>query len=134
MYEQYLNESLVGWEVFRIKQAKPNKFISEPYERFPGNEDFARQDLSGKDIRVTYILLNDPQRRLEGKLLDIQRAAELLQEEGVCYRLRIAVNKEDLREPRPGAEAISRVHCGKRALGFVLFHDAWEWAQKNLFF
>ena len=90
--------------------------------------------LASKNIRVTYILLNEPDGRLEGKLVELQRTAELIEEQGVCYRMRVAINKDDLQQPRPGAEVIARVHCGRRPLGFVLFHDAWEWVQTNLFF
>jgi hypothetical protein len=93
-----------------------------------------RQDLKSKNIKITYILLNDPDRQLEGTLVEMQRAAELREEAGVCYRMRVEVDKDDLQESRPGAEVIARVHCGKRRLGFVLFHDAWEWVQTNLFF
>ena len=106
------------------------------------DEEFAStEDLSDKRIRVTYVLLNDPNRQLHGQLMEIQRGAELIEEEGVCYRCRIKINiNEDGTpnrqhdQPRPGAEVIARIHCGKRALGFVLFHDAWEWVQTNLLF
>lgn len=92
------------------------------------------EDLAAQKIKVSYILLSEPQRQLDGTLLDIQRTAELQEEKGVCYRMRIGVNSADLQKPRPGAEVIARIHCGKRMLGFVLFHDAWEWVQTHLFF
>lgn len=106
-----------------------------------GEEMSATEDLSDKQIKVTYVLLNDPSRQLHGELVEIQRGAELIEEEGVCYRCRIKINIDENGrparhhdEPRPGAEVIARIHCGKRALGFVLFHDAWEWLQTNLLF
>jgi hypothetical protein len=98
------------------------------------SEDNDLEDLSSKNIKVSYILLNAPQHSYTGTLLNVQRSAELLEEKGVCYRLRIKVDKSDLKSPRPGAEVISRVHCGARPLGFVLLHDAWEWVQTNLLF
>ena len=99
------------------------------------------EDLTDQDIRVTYVLLSEPNRRLNGQVIEIQRAAELIEEKGVCYRVRIKINIDDDGEyhkdhldPRPGAEVIARLHCGKRMLGFVLFHDVWEWIQTNLLF
>jgi len=99
------------------------------------------QNLLEKDIKVTYVLLNEPGRQLSGRLSEIHRTAELVEEEGVCYRVRIKINMDEdgnpervHNEPRPGAEVIARIHCGKRPLGFVLFHDAWEWVQTNLLF
>ncbi len=99
------------------------------------------ENLLDKDIKVTYVLLNEPGRQLNGRLLEIHRTAELIEEEGVCYRMRVKINMDEdgnpervHDQPRPGAEVIARIHCGKRALGFVLFHDAWEWVQTNLLF
>ena len=90
---------------------------------------------------MTYVLLNKPGLRLHGQVIEIQRSAELVEEEGICYRVRVKINidengesRRDHKEPRPGAEVIARIHCGKRWLGFVLFHDAWEWAQTHLLF
>lgn len=104
-------------------------------------DDIQSEDLTDLDIKVTYVLLNDPSRTLHGRLVEIQRSAELIEEEGVCYRIRVKINMDengkpqrDHDEPRPGAEVIARIHCGKKPLGFVLFHDAWEWVQTNLLF
>ena len=99
------------------------------------------ENLLDKNIEVTYVLLNDPSRQLHGRLQEIHRTAELIEEEGVCYRMRVKINMDEdgnrelvHDQPRPGAEVIARIHCGRRPLGFVLFHDAWEWVQTNLLF
>lgn len=99
------------------------------------------EKLLKKKIDVTYVLQNDPSRQLHGRVKAIQRSAELIEEEGVCYRMLIEVNIDkdgnqhiDHDSPSPGAEVIARVHCGKRLLGYVLFHDAWEWLQLNALF
>lgn len=92
------------------------------------------EKLEDRNIQVSYVMLNHPGRTLEGKLIEIQRTAELIEEEGVCYRLRVKIDNKDHEEPSPGSEVITRVHCGKKPLGFVLFHDAWEWVQTNLLF
>ena len=98
-------------------------------------------NLADKNIKVTYVLLNKPGVQLRGQVIEIQRSAELVEEEGICYRVRVKINidengqsRKDHKEPRPGAEVIARIHCGKRLLGFVLFHDAWEWVQTHLLF
>lgn len=119
----------------------PEKDLGHFLKFHLGDDSATTEDLTDKNIEVTYVLLNDPSRQLHGRLLEIQRSAELVEEEGVCYRMRVQINmdangapQQDHDEPRPGAEVIARVHCGKRALGFVLFHDAWEWVQTNLLF
>jgi hypothetical protein len=35
---------------------------------------------------------------------------------------------------RPGAEVSARIDCGKRALGYVLFHELIIFFQKNILF
>ncbi len=104
----------------------------------------SESDLLSRDIRVTYVLLNNPSRTLEGRLMEIHRSAQFKEQKdkgGVFYRMRVKINmdaegkyQKDHFEPRPGAEVIARVHCGKKPLGFVLFHKAWEWVQTNLLF
>ena len=109
---------------------------------FPGDKNAPTEEkLLNKRIDVTYVVQNEPSRQLHGRVKAIQRAAELIEEKGVCYRMLIEVNIDengkkqlDLDSPSPGAEVIARVHCGKRMLGYVLFHDAWEWLQLNALF
>ena len=106
-----------------------------------GDRHAIGHDLTDRNIEVTYVLLSEPGRRLHGRVVEVRRSAELIEEEGICYRVRVQINiddqgqpRKDHEEPRPGAEVIARIHCGKRLLGFVLFHDVWEWVQTNLLF
>ena len=123
------------WElIVFLPEQDLGHFLTHHFEAGEANRPDADQLLKEKKIGVTYVLLNSPNQQLSGTLVEIQRTAELVEEEGVCYRLRVDIDENDLDQPRPGAEVIARVHCGKRALGFVLFHDAWEWVQTNLFF
>jgi hypothetical protein len=43
----------------------------------------------------------------------------------------VAVPREDLKNPRPGAGATGRIYCGLRPIAYVWFHDlidtAWAW-------
>ena len=109
---------------------------------FPDSKDAPTEEkLLDQVIGVTYVLQNNPSSQLYGRVKTIQRSAELIEEEGVCYRMLVEINIDedgnethDIESPNPGAEVIARVHCGKRLLGYVLFHDAWEWVQTNLLF
>jgi hypothetical protein len=35
---------------------------------------------------------------------------------------------------RPGAAVDAKIHCGKRAIGYVWFHDAIEYLQSRVIF
>jgi hypothetical protein len=37
-------------------------------------------------------------------------------------------------EPRPGATVVARIHCGRRALGYVWLHEVWEFIQSRVLF
>lgn len=109
---------------------------------FPEDQNAPTEEkLLEKKIDVTYVVHGEPSRQLHGRVKSIQRSAELIEEKGVCYRVLVQVNidengqkQQDLESPSPGGEVIARIHCGKRMLGYVLFHDAWEWLQLNALF
>lgn len=50
------------------------------------------------------------------------------------FRATVAVSVQDNYAPVSGAGVTVRIDCGSRALGYVLFHDLYEWTQKNLLF
>ena len=55
-------------------------------------------------------------------------------EEGHTVRIRAEIEKSDLVDPRPGTTVRGKVKCGRRAIGYTWFHEAWEWVQANILF
>ncbi len=49
-----------------------------------------------------------------------------LNEAAPALRVRVAVDEQTLPTARPGMTAKVRIHCGRRSLGYVWLHDAWE--------
>jgi len=93
---------------------------------------------TNKDILdVSYILATDPDVELDAKLAvtDISARAEPNEEHGAVILMEAIPDQEKLREllPRPGAKVIAKVHCGRRASGFVFFHEILEWCYKFFF-
>ncbi|WP_146396211.1 HlyD family efflux transporter periplasmic adaptor subunit [Planctomycetes bacterium CA13] len=88
-------------------------------------------------LDVTYILATDPDVQLEAKLpvADISARAEPNEEHGAVILMEAKPDQEKLREllPRPGAKVIAKVRCGRRASGFVFFHEIVEWCHKFFF-
>jgi hypothetical protein len=87
-------------------------------------------------LDVTYILATEPSRRLSGttRPRDVADTAELHDDDGNSTKVRVHIDKRDVADPRPGATVIADVHCGWRPIGYVWFHEAFEWVQKTWFY
>jgi len=96
----------------------------------------AQKELAKKNLDTTYILANDPAHRHEGTINDVHMQAEVRGEEGNTVKLFVAIDKNDLTEEQlsQGAGVMARVYCGKRALGFVWFHDLLEFVHSRVLF
>ena len=62
--------------------------------------------------------------------------AEVSGEEGNTVKIKVAINKEDLRPEhiRPGAGVTAKIACGRRAIGYVWLHDLVDAIQAWLLF
>lgn len=107
--------------------------IMMPEDRL-GHITEAQQEF-GDDLKVEFILATDPGVTYEGKIKEIQRRAEVRGEEGNTVLIKVQINKQDIEHLlRPGATVIAKVHCGTRSVGYVWFHDLWEFLQTRVFF
>lgn len=87
-----------------------------------------------RGLPVTFMLASHPDRFFAGRVVEIQRSAETHEELGHAVRIRVAIRKDDLPELRSETSVTARVHCGRRAAGFVLFHDLIETLQSKVLF
>jgi multidrug efflux pump subunit AcrA (membrane-fusion protein) len=94
----------------------------------------AQKDQKRNDLNVTYRLESDPALSHEGRIKDIHLAAEVRGEEGNTVKINVAIDKNDLGELSQGAGVRAKVFCGKRALGFVWFHDVIEFIHSRILF
>jgi multidrug efflux pump subunit AcrA (membrane-fusion protein) len=86
-------------------------------------------------LDVSYILATDPGRKHYGKVKEIHYYAEVRGEEGNTVRIKVEIDKNDLRPEhvRQGAAVTAIVVCGKRAVGYVFLHDVFTWVRKMWF-
>ena len=93
---------------------------------------------SGEPLKVKYILKSDPETQLEGELRpqDIADAAQLTEQHDHAVRMLVDLNEKDLvaHQPRPGTEVSIKVHCGRKPIGYCLFHELIEFIQSRLLF
>jgi multidrug efflux pump subunit AcrA (membrane-fusion protein) len=103
-------------------------------ERRMGHIDDARVASGDEPLRVSYILATDPKTTHTGFVQEVQRITQVHEEDGNTVRLKVAINKSDISDPRPGSTVRGKVLCGRRAIGYTWFHEAIEWVQANVLF
>ncbi len=89
-------------------------------------------------LPVTFFLALNPKEKLEGKVREIHRSAEVRGEEGNTVLVRVSFDQSRLREvveePKIGATATAAVHCGQRAIGYVWLHDLIDFVRAKILF
>lgn len=93
----------------------------------------------GERLPVQYILATEPEVRYRGwvKADGIGARTELDQDEGSVTLITVEPDPENLPLPvvrRPGAEVRARIECGKRAIGYVWFHELIEFVYARILF
>ncbi|MAT69524.1 MAG: hypothetical protein CMJ58_08365 [Planctomycetaceae bacterium] len=124
-----------GWELEAyVPEAKMGHVITQL--------DELRQTDPEAQLRVTFILATHPAEKLEGRVVKIHSNAEVEGEEGNTVRMDVAFDQDQLkklvadpaRDLKFGADVKVKVHCGRAAIGYVWFHELWEFIQSRILF
>jgi multidrug efflux pump subunit AcrA (membrane-fusion protein) len=88
------------------------------------------------NLKVSYQVATAAGTTLIGTVHDIGLVANPEKEEGNVVVIRVKINKDDIdsADRLAGAAVSGKVQCGRRSLGYVWFHDLFEFIQKNVFF
>jgi multidrug efflux pump subunit AcrA (membrane-fusion protein) len=92
------------------------------------------EDPQDEQLMVSYILATEPGKTRNGTIREIQHSAEVRGDEGNTVLVKVAINKEELSDLRPGATVTAKVYCGRRPLGYVLLHDLIAFIQERVIF
>jgi hypothetical protein len=60
--------------------------------------------------------------------------AEVYGDEGNSVLIRVAIDKHQLPELRSGTTVTAKVNCGRRSIGYVVFHEMLETIQSRILF
>jgi multidrug efflux pump subunit AcrA (membrane-fusion protein) len=93
----------------------------------------AQQQL-GQELSVKYQLATDSGSDFYGTIKEVRLSAEVMGEEGNTVLIKVKINKEELPHLRPGATVTGKVLCGRRSIGYVWFHDVFEFIQSRILF
>ncbi len=90
----------------------------------------------GSRLKVEFVMTVDSTKNFTGQIFEIHDRAENRGTEETTVELKAAIdNPDDLPESkRAGASVSAKVYCGKRPLGYVLFHELVAYLQKTVFF
>ena len=94
----------------------------------------AQQAANGKPLPVTFLVATDPGTTCTGTLERISLTTEADRENRPAVRVTVRIDPETVPGLRPGATVIPQVHCGRRAIGYVWFHDLWDAVRTRLLF
>lgn len=100
------------------------------------NRAYAETRAAGRELEVDYILATDPGTRHVGTVKEIHEQAEVRGEQGNTVLLRITIDpsRHEKEELGAGASVTARINCGKRPLGYVIFHDLVAFIQQHILF
>jgi hypothetical protein len=87
-------------------------------------------------LTVSYQVATAPGKTLTGTVKEIALVANPEKEEGNVVVIRAKINKDDIdpADRLAGAAVSGKVHCGRRSLGYVWFHELFEFIQTKVFF
>ncbi|MDA1017310.1 MAG: HlyD family efflux transporter periplasmic adaptor subunit, partial [Planctomycetota bacterium] len=86
------------------------------------------------ELGVEYMLASEPGRTYHGTVREIHDRAEVRGAEGSTVLMKVGIDKNDIQHLKPGAEVIAKVECGRRSVGYVWFHEVFEFVQSKILF
>jgi multidrug efflux pump subunit AcrA (membrane-fusion protein) len=78
---------------------------------------------SDSPLEVSFALATNPAQVLRGRLDQVGGRAEITETDGAVVLAAASIDGEEIPERVPGASVVARIHCGRRALGYVWLHD-----------
>ena len=87
-----------------------------------------------EDLHVAFVLSTLPGREFQGRVVEIERSADVRGEEGNAVLVRVALEATELPPLRSDTTVTAKLHCGRRSLGYVWFCDLIEAAQTKVLF
>lgn len=90
--------------------------------------------VAADSLQVTFMLSTHPGREFTGRVVEIERSAEVRGEDGNTVLVRVDFDAADLPPLRSDTTVTAKIHCGRRSIGFVWFCDLIEAAQTKVLF
>ena len=92
------------------------------------------QQILKPDLDVDFLVAAEPGKICHGTIESRSMTAEPDDTARSRVRVVVAFDRNQIDQPRPGATALPRIHCGKRSLGYVWLHDLIDAIRTRLLF
>lgn len=92
------------------------------------------QASTDESLPVTFVLATAPGVPYPGRLERVEHITSSDAEGQPTVKAHVAFDRKQVAPLRPGATVVAKVHCGRRPLGYVWFHELFEFLQTNVFF
>ena len=76
-----------------------------------------------KDLKVTFTIRDEPGVAYQATVTQISGSVQEAADGNPYVTVTAAVENADIRKLRPGATVTAGIHCGRRAVGYVWFHE-----------
>ena len=126
-----------------MQEADPSQLwrleVNMPENRM-GHITDAQRKLKKEILDISYVLALQPGTTRHGEIEEVDCSSEVRGDEGNTVMIRVKLDKDEMEQLRKeqklrqGAAVTAKVHCGKRALGYVLLHDLIEFIQSRVLF
>jgi multidrug efflux pump subunit AcrA (membrane-fusion protein) len=83
----------------------------------------AAQREMGADLDVFFTLATDPGLKLRGKLQHMGMRTEMGESHEAFVLAKVAIDRRDIPDLIPGTTVVTKIHCGRRPVGYVWLHE-----------
>ncbi len=96
------------------------------------------REASKSKLPVTFFLATNPAEQMQGEVEIEELSAEVRGESGNTVLVHVSFDQDKLHkvvaDPKIGASATAKIHCGKRSIGYVWFHDLVDFVRAKILF
>ena len=85
-------------------------------------------------LEVSFMLSSHPGAEFRGRVIEIERTAEVRGDDGNTVLVRVAVNKDELPQLHDQTTVTAKLHCGRTSVGYAWFSDLIETVQAKVLF
>ncbi|MBN8629073.1 MAG: hypothetical protein J0M17_26680, partial [Planctomycetes bacterium] len=87
------------------------------------------------DLPVTFLVAADPYRSHSATIREVHLAADVKdEEEGNVVLVKAALDERERPALTVGGDVRTKIYCGRESLGYVWFHDVYEFLQTHVLF